>query len=137
MMKAGVRRGGGHGHDLPSRRGRQPTHNDSLGAIMKAFIDRLYAYYDFTNDRPRRYSSRLAGQGRKAAVCAVCEQVDKKDMGYTLEMLRLPLEPLGWEITDQLPVYGVFDRGKVRGLSQVLKQAGDLGRNLARRLLAP
>ncbi|THB63256.1 MAG: flavodoxin family protein, partial [Desulfovibrio sp.] len=46
-----------------------PTHQYNVTAIMKAFIDRLYAYYDFTDDRPRGYSSRLAGKDRQAAVC--------------------------------------------------------------------
>ncbi len=43
-----------------------PTHNYNVTAWMKAFIDRLYCFYDFDNHRPRGWSSRLAGQGRKA-----------------------------------------------------------------------
>ena len=33
-----------------------PTHNYNITAWMKAFIDRLYPYYCFTDDRPRRYT---------------------------------------------------------------------------------
>lgn len=107
-----------------------PTHNYNVSAIIKAFIDRLYQYYDFTNDHPRAYSSRLAGQGRKAAVCAVCEQVDRSEMGPTLEMLRRPLEPLGYRITGELPVYGVFHKGKVKEQAEAMAQAEKLGMDL-------
>ena len=47
-----------------------PTHNYNVTAWMKAFIDRLYCFYIFNDSRPRGWSSRLAGQGRKAAVGA-------------------------------------------------------------------
>jgi ureidoglycolate hydrolase len=30
----------------------------------------------------------LAGQDRKAVIVAVCEQENKKDMGFTLEAMR-------------------------------------------------
>lgn len=113
-----------------------PTHQYNVSALMKAFIDRLYCYYDFTDTRPRNYSSRLAGQGRAAAVCAVCEQEVRSDMGYTLEMLRMPLEPLGYAITGELPVFGIFDRGKVRDHPEALARAEELGRDLARGLVA-
>ena len=42
-----------------------PTHNYNVTAWMKAFIDRLYCFYNFTNDRPRRWSSQFAGEGAK------------------------------------------------------------------------
>ena len=112
-----------------------PTHNYNVTAWMKAFIDRLYCFYDFNDNRPRGWSSRLAGQGRKAAVVAVCEQVSKKDMGFTLEAMRLPLEALGYEIVGEVAVYGIFDRGKVRQHSDELEKAAKLGAKLARALL--
>jgi len=56
-----------------------PTHNYNVTAWMKAFIDRLYCFYIFDNNCPRGWSSRLAGQGRKAVLVAVCEQETKKD----------------------------------------------------------
>jgi multimeric flavodoxin WrbA len=111
-----------------------PTHNYNLTAWMKAFIDRLYCFYVFDNNRPRRWSSRLAGQGRKAVLAAVCEQINKSDMGFTLEAMRRPLEALGYEIIGELPVFGVFDRAKVREKKQVLIAAEKLGANLAQAL---
>lgn len=101
---------------------------------MKLFIDRLYQYYDFTDERPRGYTSRLAGQARHAAVCAVCEQVDPNDMGATLEMLRRPLEPLGYAIAGELPVLGHFDKGAVAKDSMALDKARALGEALAQAL---
>ena len=108
-----------------------PVHNYNVTAWMKAFIDRLYCYYDFTDDRPRNWSSRLAGQGRKAAVIAVAEQVEKKDMGFTLEAMSVPAEALGYELVGQQGVLGVFDRGKVRERPEAMETAAGLGRKLA------
>jgi len=88
-----------------------PVHNYNVTAWMKAFIDRLYCFYDFMGDRPGPWSSRLAGQGRKAAVVSVGEQHGKEGIGMTLEAMRLPLEALGYEILEELPVTGVFPRG--------------------------
>lgn len=75
-----------------------PTHNYNVTAWMKAIIDRLYCFYNFDDKRPRGWSSRLAGQGRKAVLAAICEQKNKDDMGFTLDAMRLPLEALGYEI---------------------------------------
>lgn len=108
-----------------------PTHNYNVTAWIKAFIDRLYCFYEFEDTRPRAWSSRLAGQGRKAVLCAVCEQPDKKDMGYTLEAMRMPLEALGYEIAGELPVYGIFDRGLVKKERGILERAEALGKTLA------
>ncbi len=111
-----------------------PTHNYNVTAWMKAFIDRLYCFYDFDNNRPRGWSSRLAGQERKAVLAAVCEQETKKDMGFTLEAMRLPLEALGYEIIGELTVIGVFDRGKVKEKKEILDKASKLGANLSKSL---
>ena len=108
-----------------------PTHNYNVTAWMKAFIDRLYCFFQFTDDRPRGYTSRLGGRGRKAVILAVCEQTDPKDMGFTLEAMRAPLEALGYEVVGQLPVYGLFDRGIVRNHAEIISEAEKLGRNLA------
>jgi len=108
-----------------------PTHNYNVTAWMKAFIDRLYCFYIFDNNCPRGWSSRLAGQGRKAVLVAVCEQETKKDMGFTLEAMRLPLEALGYEITGELTVFRVFGRGKVKDEEEVLARASNLGAALA------
>jgi multimeric flavodoxin WrbA len=108
-----------------------PTHNYNVTAWMKAFIDRLYCLYIFDNNRPRGWSSRLGNQNRKAAIAAVCEQEDKKDMGFTLEAMRLPLEALGFEVVGDLAVLGIFDKGKVQDEEDVLARAVALGCRLA------
>jgi len=108
-----------------------PTHNYNITAWMKACIDRLYCFYDYDDHRPRRWTSRLAGQGRRAIVAAVCEQADRADMGYTLDAMRHPLEALGYDIVGELPVFGVFDRGHVKGDAAILAEASRLGAELA------
>ncbi len=107
-----------------------PTHHYNVTAWMKSFIDRLYCFYDFDDNRPRGWSSRLADQGRKAVLAAVCEQENEEDMGFTLEAMRLPLQALGYEIIGELPVFGVFDRGKVREDKEILMRARKLGTDL-------
>lgn len=111
-----------------------PTHNYNVTAWMKAFIDRLYCYYIFSNDRPRQWSSRLADQGRKASLIAVCEQADEKDMGFTLPAMRYPLEALGYSICEELPVFAVFDKGIAAKSKKIMAQADGLGRRLAEKL---
>ena len=109
-----------------------PTHNYNITALMKAFIDRLYCFYNFeSKNRPCPWSSQLENQGRKAVIVAVCEQENKQDMGFTLEAMRLPLEALGYEIIEELPVFGAFARGKVKEKEQILAKASDLGTLLA------
>ncbi len=105
-----------------------PTHNYNITALMKAFIDRLYCFYNFdNNNRPGPWSSQLGNQGRKAIIVAVCEQENKKDMGFTLDAMRLPLEALGYEIIGELAVFGVFSRGKVKERKEILTKASALG----------
>lgn len=111
-----------------------PVHNYNVSAWMKAFIDRMYCYYDFEDTRPRAWSSRLAGQGRKAVIAAIAEQVDARDMGFTLDAMRLPLTAMGYEIVEEIPVLGLFDRGIVTGEEAVIRQAVEAGQKLARAL---
>ncbi len=112
-----------------------PTHNYNITALMKAFIDRLYCFYNFDNkNRPGPWSSQLENQGRKAIIVAVCEQENKQDMGFTLDAMRLPLEALGFKIMGELPVFGVFARGKVKERKRILAQASDLGTLLTQAL---
>jgi multimeric flavodoxin WrbA len=112
-----------------------PTHNYNVTAWVKAFIDRLYCFYKFDNNRPRGWSSHLAGQGRKAILAAICEQENKEDMGFTLEAMRLPLEALGYEVIAELPVFSVFDKAKVKDNNEILIEATKLGSELAEALL--
>jgi len=112
-----------------------PTHNYNVTAWMKAFIDRLYCFYNFDDNRPRGWSSRLAGQGRKAVLAAICEQKNKDDMGFTLDAMRLPLEALGYEIIGEFPVFSIFDRAKVKENKEILIEATKLGSDIAQSLL--
>jgi len=113
-----------------------PSHNFNVTAWVKAFIDRLYPYYNFTEDRPRKYSSRLEGQGRKAIVYGVCEQTFEEGMGFTLDAMREPLRCLGYEVITEFPVAGFFDRGAVRQDQEILDRAFEEGRKLAQALRA-
>jgi len=108
-----------------------PVYHYNVTSQMKAFIDRLYAFYDFTDERPRGYSSRLADRERKAVVFAVGEQADPADLGVALEALSLPLRPLGYEVVAELPVLSCFEPGIVGKKKEVLAQAYRCGRELA------
>ncbi len=112
-----------------------PTHNYNITAWMKAFIDRLYCFYNFDDNRPRGWSSAISGQGRKAVLAAVCEQKNRKDMGFTLEAMRLPLEALGYEIVGELPVLNIFDKAGVKDDNEVLQKAIKIGAKLSKSLL--
>jgi multimeric flavodoxin WrbA len=114
-----------------------PTHNYNITSWMKAFIDRLYCFYNFENSRPRAWSSQLAGQGRKAVLVAVCEQENKKNMGFTLEAMRIPLEALGYEIIGEQAIFKIFDKAKVKEDNESMEKAFALGRNLASSLMGP
>lgn len=111
-----------------------PTHHYNITALMKAFIDRLYCFYDFEDTVPRAWRSRLAGQRRRAVIAAVSEQADAADMGFTLDAMRLPLEALGYEVVDTLTVLRVFHRGKVADDPAAMAGAATLGATLAEAL---
>lgn len=110
-----------------------PTHNHNVTAWMKAFIDRLYCYYEFSDERPGSWSSRLAGQGRKAVIASIGEQNNYEEgIGFTLEAMRIPVKDLGYDVVAELPVLGVFGKG---GLGrEVLQKAESLGGELAKQL---
>ena len=108
-----------------------PVHNYNLTAWMKGFIDRFYCFYDFAEPRPGHWSSKLANQSRKVVVAAVCEQLDKKDMGFTLEAMQLPFEALGYEVIRKFPVLGVFEKGKIAERPEIIHAAKMYGEELA------
>ncbi len=109
-----------------------PTHNYNVTAWVKAFLDRLYCLYMFTDDRPRRYSSSLSGQNRKAVIAAIGEQPSYEEaIGLSMDALRLPLEGLGYEVIGQIPVLGIFDKGRIKTEGGILKRAEELGQKLA------
>ncbi|PLX67620.1 MAG: flavodoxin family protein [Denitrovibrio sp.] len=108
-----------------------PVHNYNVTAWMKAFIDRMYCFYDFKEPRPNDWSSRLSGQNRQAVAAAVCEQLDVKDMGFTIEAMTMPLEALGYEVKDHLRFLGVFSKGAISEVETALKKSEESGYNLA------
>jgi len=108
-----------------------PVHNYNVTAWMKGFIDRLYCFYDFTEPRPGPWSSKLANQGRQAVVAAVAEQRTKEDMGFTLEAMQMPLEALGYEVSQQFPVLSIFEKGKVANFPEIIGTAEMYGEKLA------
>lgn len=109
-----------------------PAHNYNVTAIMKAFIDRLYTFYNFDDNRPRGWNSQLSGQKRKAVIVGVAEQVNEEDMGFTIEGMRLTLNALGYEVVDELAVYGIFDRGGIKNNPDIIDKAKQLGVKLAK-----
>lgn len=112
-----------------------PTHNYNVTAWIKAFIDRMYCFYSYTDDHPRGWSSKLAGQGRMAILAAIGEQTDPEEaIGLTLTAMRLPLTALGYEVIGELPVIGLFHRGKIKEDPAALQKAEEMGIMLAREL---
>lgn len=109
-----------------------PTHNYNITSWMKAFIDRLYCFYNFEKNRPGSWSSQLANQNRKAVIAAVCEQKNKEDMGFTIEAMKKPLEALGYEIISELAVYKIFDKAKVKEDRKAIENAYNCGKKLAK-----
>jgi multimeric flavodoxin WrbA len=110
-----------------------PIHNYNMTALMKAFIDRLYCFYNFSDERPGSWSSRLANQGRKAIIIAVGEQRSRKEAGMdlTLQAMRLCIEALGYEVISEMPVLGVFGKGEIKRHPEELEKAEALGKLLA------
>lgn len=112
-----------------------PVYNYNITSLMKSFIDRLYPYYIFSDDRPRKYQSRLTNKKRSGIIFSICEQTERKEMGFAIEAMTRPLEALGYEIVETLPISGFFDKGAVKRDLSLLKAVYTLGRNVATELM--
>jgi multimeric flavodoxin WrbA len=111
-----------------------PTHNYNVSALVKAFLDRLYCFYDFSKERPGPWSSRLAGQDRQAVIGAVAEQNGEEGLGVVMPAMRLPLEALGYQITGQIIASGIFPAGKVKQNDKIMSRGRELGHALGQAL---
>jgi multimeric flavodoxin WrbA len=114
-----------------------PIYSYNVTALMKSFIDRLYSFYYFSDERPGQWSSQLADQGRKAIIVVVGEQATREEggMDLTLETMRRSIKALGYEVVGELPVLGIFHKGKVKEYPQIIEQAESIGERLASLLL--
>ncbi|MHC4277839.1 MAG: flavodoxin family protein [Planctomycetota bacterium] len=111
-----------------------PIYSYNVTALMKSFIDRLYCFYNFADERPGYWSSQLAEQGRKAIIAVVGEQASREEggMDLTLETLHRSIKALGYEVIGELPVLGVFHKGKIKKYPEELEKAEQLGKLLAK-----
>ncbi|MDY0132937.1 MAG: flavodoxin family protein [Desulforegulaceae bacterium] len=112
-----------------------PVHNYNITSWMKAFIDRLYCFYEFDNStRPRQWRARLENQKRKVVISAVCEQESLENMGFAIEAMSVPMKALGFEIVGTLPVFKSFEKGAVKKQEDIMDKAFNLGKKLGKSL---
>jgi multimeric flavodoxin WrbA len=111
-----------------------PVHNYNISCILKAFIDRLYPLYIASDDYPRKFSSRFAGKGKKAAIFAVGEQQSSSDMKLTLPAMALPLQALGYFVVRRKLFKGLFEKDAAAHDEKSLKAAFNVGKQLAEEL---
>jgi putative NADPH-quinone reductase len=108
-----------------------PTYNYGMTPWMKAFIDRLYPFFDFTEPRPGPYSSRLANLGKRSLVFGVCEQLDPKEAGYTVVNMRDAIEVLGYAMEDALTFPAHFHATSASRDQQTCERSFIAGRRFA------
>ncbi len=110
-----------------------PTYFYNISADMKAFIERCYCFEVFDGeDRSCWLSINEALGGKYAAVIAVCEQQDEKDMGRASEVMALSLQALGYRVVDQVKALNLFRTGEALNDDDALKRAGVAGKKLVK-----
>jgi len=110
-----------------------PTYFYNISADMKAFIDRCYSFEVFAeDDRSCWLSVNEALGGKYAAVIAVCEQQDEKDMGFTPEAMSKPLEALGYRVVDTVKILRLFEAGEALKDNEALKHSRKAGERLVK-----
>jgi NAD(P)H-dependent FMN reductase len=91
-----------------------PVYNYNVTSWMKAFIDRLYCFYDYEDTHPRAWSTRLAGMGKRSIALAVAEQLTDEDVGFALEAMTRPLDALGVPAAGSFLFRGYFGPNALR-----------------------
>ncbi len=109
-----------------------PTYNYNITPYMKAFIDRLYPYFDFTNPRPGPYSCRLASTYRALISLGVCEQKEESEMGVTLPAMTEAIKVMGYELIEELAITRHFTLGSVKKDDHALQRAYSAGVKMAK-----
>lgn len=86
-----------------------PVYNYNVTSWMKAFLDRLYCFYDFDEHNRHVWSSRLAGMNKRAMTLVVGEQTSDEDIGFAPEALRTPLDAHGLRSIGSFVLKGHFE----------------------------
>ncbi|MFW5784291.1 MAG: flavodoxin family protein [Spirochaetota bacterium] len=85
-----------------------PVYNYNVTSWMKAFLDRLYCFYEFDERDRHVWSSRLAGLNKRSMTLVVGEQTSDEDIGFAPDALRKPLEAHGIESVGSFVLKGHF-----------------------------
>jgi multimeric flavodoxin WrbA len=113
-----------------------PTHFYNVSSSIAAFFERCYCFEIFgEDDRSVWLSVNEALGGKYAAVIAVCEQQDEKDMGFTAEAMSLPLQSLGYRVVETVKVLRLFEKGAALSDGPAMDAAAAAGKKLAKTLL--
>ena len=92
-----------------------PTYFYNITSDMKVFIERLYAHQIFAEaDRSVWSSVNEVLGGKYAVVIAICEQNNQKDMGFTAEAMRMPLEALGYRVVETVKVLHAYQKNDTK-----------------------
>lgn len=108
-----------------------PTYNYNITPYMKAFIDRMYPFFEFTNPRPGPYSCRLASKYRAMVTVGVCEQKEASELGVTLPAMTDAFKVMGYELVTELAITRHFSLGSVKKDPEALSKAYEAGEKLA------